>query len=77
MHGIVAWGVRAKAADSETRIERKARLRCSPRLIQLIEVRQDSRQIEMRNVISVGLKAPATLYDGCVRNNHCGGASEH
>ena len=45
---MVAWGVSAIAADSETRIERKARLRCSPGLIQLTEVRQGSREIEMR-----------------------------
>ena len=57
---MVARGVSAIAADTETRIERKARLRCSPCLIQLPDVRQDSRQIEMRSgVISVGFKAPA------------------
>ena len=60
IHGMVAWGVSAIAADSETRIERKARLHCSPCLIQLTEVRQGSSEIEMRSgVISVGLKAPA------------------
>jgi hypothetical protein len=60
IYGMVAWGVSAVAADTETRIERKARLRCSPRLIQFTDVRQDRRQIEMRNgVISVGFKAPA------------------
>ena len=48
------------AADSETRIERKARLHCSPCLIQLTDERQGGREIEMRTgVISVGLKAPA------------------
>ena len=48
------------AADSETRIERKARLRCSPCLIQLTDERQGGREKEMRTgVISVGLKAPA------------------
>src|SRR4029077_7347699 len=57
---MVAWVAGAVAADTETRIERKARLRCSPRLIQLTDVRQHSGQIEMRiGVISVGLKAPA------------------
>jgi len=57
---MIAWGVSAIAADTETRIERKARLRCSPCLIQLTDVRQDSRQIEMRTgVISVGFKAAA------------------
>ena len=58
--GWLLGGVSAIAADSETRIERKARLRCSPRLIQLTDERQGSREIEMRNgIISVGLKAPA------------------
>ena len=57
---MVAWGVRAKATDAETRIERKARLRCSPCLIQLTDMRQDGRQIDLRNgVIWVGFKAPA------------------
>src|SRR6516225_7445007 len=59
-HGMAAWGVSAIAADSETRIERKARLRCSPCLIQLTDERQGSREIEMRHgIIAVGLKAPA------------------
>jgi hypothetical protein len=57
---MVAWGISAKAADAETRIERETRLHCSPCLVQLTGVRQDSRQIEMRiGVISVGFKAPA------------------
>src|SRR5690242_6424997 len=57
---MFAWGVSAIPADSETRIERKARLRCSPCLIQLTDERQGSREVEMRTgVISVGLKAPA------------------
>src|SRR5215470_16839404 len=57
---MVAWGVRAIAADTETRIERKARLHCCPRLIQLTDLRQDSRQSEMhKGVISVAFKASA------------------
>src|SRR5215472_12507639 len=57
---MFAWGVSAIPADSETRIERKARLRRSPCLIQLTDERQGSREVEMRTgVISVGLKAPA------------------
>jgi hypothetical protein len=57
---MVAWGISAVAADTETRIERKARLRCSPGLIQLTEVRQGSSEIEVPNgEISVSLKAPA------------------
>jgi hypothetical protein len=57
---MVAWGVRAMAADAETRIERKARLHCCPCLIQLTDERQGGREIEMRTgVISVGLKAAA------------------
>src|SRR6516162_1362830 len=60
IHGIVAWVVSAIAPDSETRIERKARLRRSPCLIQLTDERQGGRKIEMRiGEISVGLKAPA------------------
>jgi hypothetical protein len=57
---MAARGVGAITTNTETRIERKARLRCSLCLIQLTDVRQDSRQIEMRKgVISVGFKAPA------------------
>ena len=57
---MVAWRVSTKAADTETRIECKPQLRNSPRLIQLTDVRQDSREIEMpQGIISVGLKAPA------------------
>ena len=57
---MVAWGISAEAADTETRIERKARLRCSPGLIQLTEVRQGSSEIEVpHGEISVSLKAPA------------------
>ena len=56
---MVAWGISAEAADTKTRIERKARLRCSPSLIQLTEVRQGSSEIEVpHGEISVSL-APA------------------
>src|SRR6516162_10998855 len=62
---MAAWGVSAIAADSEIRIERKARLRCSPCLTQLTNERQGSREVEMRTgVISVGLKAPAQPNKG-------------
>ena len=55
-----AWGVSASAADSETRIERKACLRCSPCLMQLTDVSQNSREKEVRReMISVGIEAPA------------------
>src|SRR4030095_6360764 len=40
IHWIVAWGTSAIPADSETRIERKARLRCSACLVQLAGQRQ-------------------------------------
>src|SRR4029077_9768358 len=64
IHGMVAWGVRAEARDIEPRIECRPRLHYSPRLSELTEVRQDSRQIEMRSgVISVGFKAPAQPND--------------
>ena len=39
IHGMVAWGVSAIAANTETRIERKARLRGSPCLIQFTDER--------------------------------------
>src|SRR6516225_2722338 len=59
IHRTITWGVSAMPADSETRIEREARLHCSPCLIQLTDERQGGREIEMRTgVISVGLKAP-------------------
>src|SRR6516164_7819992 len=57
---MVTWAVSAIPADSETRIERKAGLRCSPCLIQLTDKRQGGREIEMRHgIIAVGLKAAA------------------
>src|SRR5215475_9610857 len=57
---MIAWGVSAIAADTEIRIERKARLRYSPCIVQLTDLRQDSRKSEMRKgVISVGFKASA------------------
>src|SRR3974390_3854723 len=60
IHRKVAWGVHAIAADTETRIERKAGLRCCPCLNQLTDERQGGREVEMRTgAISVSLNAPA------------------
>jgi hypothetical protein len=53
-----------KAANGEIRIERKSRLHCGPRFVQLPEPRQRSRENEMRGgMVSVCVKSPAQPDD--------------
>jgi hypothetical protein len=64
--GIVAQciGDITKAANGEAWIERKSRLHCGPRFVQLPEPRQRTREKEMRErVISVSFDAPAQPDD--------------
>ena len=53
-----------KAANGEAWIERKSRLHCGPRFVQLPEPRQRSRKIEMCDgMVSVCVEAPADPED--------------
>ena len=56
-----------KAPNGEAWIERKSRLHCGPRFVQLPEARQRSRKMEMRiGRVSVCVEASAQPSDLCV-----------